>query len=66
MCLDKGYDYDPVRALARQYGFTLHLRQRGEPDKPLKRGKKARRWVVERTHGWIQQVPSSAGALGEA
>jgi transposase len=66
MCLDKGYDYDEVRALARQYGFTLHLRQRGEPDKPLERGQKARRWVVERTHGWIQQVPSSTGALGEA
>jgi transposase len=66
MCLDKGYDYDEVRALAQQYGFTLHLRQRGEPEKPLERGKKARRWVVERTHGWIQQVPPSAGALGEA
>ncbi|ATB34553.1 transposase [Melittangium boletus DSM 14713] len=48
LCLDKGYDYDRVRALAVQYGFTLHLRRRGEPDQPLESGKKARRWVVER------------------
>ncbi|ATB32309.1 transposase [Melittangium boletus DSM 14713] len=66
LCLDKGYDYDRVRALAVQYGFTLHLRRRGEPDQPLESGKKARRWVVERTHGWLQQVSPSAGALGEA
>ncbi len=68
LCLDKGYDYDEVRALADKYGFTLHLRQRGEENKPLERGKrkKARRWVVERTHGWIQQVSPTAGALGEA
>lgn len=66
LCLDRGYDYEAVRALAEEYGFTLHLPRRGEPDKPLEVGKKARRWVVERTQGWIQQVPSPAGALGEA
>jgi putative transposase len=53
LCLDKGYDYDVVRALAQEYGFTLHLRRRGESANPLESGKKARRWVVERTHGWI-------------
>jgi putative transposase len=68
LCLDKGYDYDEVRALAEEYGFTLHQPRRGEPDKPRKRGKgkKARRWVAERSHSWIQQVPSLAGSLGEA
>ncbi|QRN97410.1 transposase [Archangium violaceum] len=52
LCVDKGYDYDEVRALARRYGFTLHQPRRGEPHEPLERGglKKARRWVVERTH----------------
>ncbi len=68
LCLDKGYDYDEVQALAREFGFTLHLRRRGEEQKVLVRSahQKARRWVVERSHSWIQQVPSSAGALGEA
>jgi len=53
LCLDKGYDYDLVRELAKKDGFTLHPRRRGEESKPLESGKKARRWVVERTHGWI-------------
>ena len=68
LCVDKGYDYDEVRALAHTYGFTLHQPRRGEPHQPLEPGgpKKARRWVVERTHSWIRPVPSSAGALGEA
>ncbi len=66
LCLDKGYDYDEVRALAEKYGFTLHLRYRGEEQRGSGKGKKARRWVVERTHSWIQPVPPSAGALGEA
>ena len=68
LCVDKGYDYDEVRSLAHTYGFTLHQPRRGEPHQPLEPGgpKKARRWVVERTHSWIQPIPSSAGALGEA
>ena len=28
LCLDKGYDYDEPRALAEEFGFTLHLRAR--------------------------------------
>ena len=42
--------------------------RRGQPHQALPSGgrKKARRWVVERTHTWIQQIPPSAGALGEA
>jgi putative transposase len=30
LCLDKGFDYDEPRALAEAFGFTLHLRARGE------------------------------------
>jgi putative transposase len=52
LCLDKGYDYDEVRALAQEFAFTLHLRTRGEERRAKIRhaGAKARRWVVERTH----------------
>jgi putative transposase len=49
MCLDKGYDYDDTRELVREFGFTAHVRARGEEAQALKReaGYKARRWVVE-------------------
>jgi putative transposase len=54
ICLDKGYDYEEVRATLREFGFTAHIRARGEEAPALKRhvGAKARRWVVERTHSW--------------
>lgn len=57
MCLDKGYDYEEVRALLEEFGFTAHIRSRGEEAKALKRTArtKARRWVVERTHSWMNR-----------
>jgi putative transposase len=57
LCLDKGYDYDEVRALAEEFGFTAHIRSRGEEAQQLKRKAraKARRWVVERTHSWMNR-----------
>ena len=30
MCLDKGYDYDEVYATLLEFGFTAHVRPRGE------------------------------------
>ena len=57
MCLDKGYDYEEVRALLAEFGFTAHIRARGEEAQALKReaGSRARRWVVERTHSWMNR-----------
>ena len=57
MCLDKGYDYDEVRELLTDFGFTAHIRARGEEATALKQeaGYKARRWVVERTHSWMNR-----------
>ncbi len=57
MCLDKGYDYDDVRAILHEFGFTAHIRSRGEEAKELAReaGKRARRWVVERSHSWLNR-----------
>jgi putative transposase len=56
LCLDKGYDSQEVRNLAQLFGFVTHLRTRGE-ERHAKRtaGKRARRWVVERTHGWLNR-----------
>jgi putative transposase len=57
MCLDKGYDYAEVRDTVREFGFTAHIRARGEEAQALKRqaGFRARRWVVERTHSWMNR-----------
>ena len=57
MCLDKGYDFDEVRELLKEFGFTAHIRTRGEEAETLRRhaGEKARRWVVERAHSWLNR-----------
>ena len=36
MCLDKGYDYGEVRDTLREFGFTAHIRSRGEEAKAIK------------------------------
>lgn len=57
LCLDKGYDYEEVRALLTEFGFTAHIRSRSEEAKELacEAGRRARRWVVERTHSWMNR-----------
>ena len=57
MCMDKGYDYEEVRELLRVFRFTEHIRSRGEEAKAIKKSArfKARRWVVERTHSWLNR-----------
>ena len=57
MCLDKGYDYQEVRATLDEFGFTAHIRARGEEAQAIKHeaGFRARRWVVERAHSWMNR-----------
>jgi len=57
MCLDKGYDYNEVRAILKRFGFTDHISERGVPAPAVKKRKrfKARRWVVERSHSWMNR-----------
>ena len=60
LCLDKGYAYDEVRELAEAFAFTAHIpakKERGQPAAEVKRTarRKARRWVVERTHSWMNR-----------
>ncbi|MDR3159443.1 MAG: transposase [Zoogloeaceae bacterium] len=52
LCLDKGYDFDEARDIAKAFGVTARIRARGEETRAIKQeaGFKARRWVVERTH----------------
>jgi putative transposase len=56
MCLDKGYDYDEARFIVGGYGFTPHIRSRGEEARCIRdEGLEPRRWVVERTHSWMNR-----------
>jgi transposase len=57
LCMDKGYDYDEVRQIVEEFGFTAPIKARGEEAQEIKRkaGFKARRWVVERTHSWMNR-----------
>lgn len=57
ICLDKGYDYDTVRDLVEEFGYTAHILARGEEAHAIKHeaGFKARRWVVERAHSWMNR-----------
>ena len=57
MCLDKGYDFQEVRDILTEFGFTAHIRSRGEEIQELAReaGKKARCWVVGRSHSWMNR-----------
>lgn len=57
LCLDKAYDNAEVRDLVAAYGLTGHIRARGEEiaDKALTPGWRARRWVVEACHSWLNR-----------
>jgi putative transposase len=64
LCLDKGYDFPQVRELVTAYGYTAHIprkKKRNEPGPkrkgPMEKipGYRARRWVVERTHSWMNR-----------
>ena len=55
MCMDKGYDYPEVYELLEEYGYTIHIRVRGEGRRRKIPKYRARRWVVERTHSWMNR-----------
>jgi putative transposase len=57
LCLDAGYDYAASRADAAGRGYEAHIRGRAEEQalKMQEPGWRARRWVVERTHSWLNR-----------
>ena len=57
LCLDKAYDNRETRELVASYRFTPHIRSRGEEinDKVRLPGWRARRWVVEACHSWMNR-----------
>jgi putative transposase len=57
LCLDKGYDSEAVREIVNDKGYIPHIRRIGEEKLNTKGEKRypARRWVVERTLGWLSK-----------
>ncbi len=53
LCLDKGYDYREIYELLDSTDWLSHIRSRGEEITGKKEGVRPRRWVVERTHSWM-------------
>ena len=60
LCLDKGYDNPTGREAARKHGYEAHIRRIGEEklDDCGEKRHPARRWVVERTLGWLSKCRS--------
>jgi transposase len=56
-CADKGYDYPDVRQLIRAKGYIDQILKRGDHNREPERipSRRARRWVVERTHAWLNK-----------
>ena len=55
LCLDAGYDIAFVPTLLDEFGYTPHIRSRREENQAREVGKRPRRWVVERTHSWMNR-----------
>ena len=57
LCADKGYDYPSVRETLNEWGYTIHIPTRGETEgeRLSVPGYRTRRWVVERTHSWMNR-----------
>ena len=66
LCLDKGYDYEAVRETLEAWGYTAHIRCRGEEVQARRAipAYRARRWVVERTHA-DEPLSAAAHPVGE-
>jgi putative transposase len=57
LCADKGYAGKPAEQTIKRCHYIPHVRQRGEETRNAKHGRRhpARRWVVERTHSWLNR-----------
>lgn len=53
ICLDKGYDYPEIDTLLDAYQYVTHIRRKGIDYSLLVPKYRARRWVVERSHSWL-------------
>lgn len=56
LCLDKGYDAGWLKTYLQSSRYEPHIQSRKEEsDASKNKGFKVRRWVVERTHSWMNR-----------
>jgi putative transposase len=58
LCLDKAYAGEPTEQLAKEQGYEVHVPDKANAKKKRKRKggrRKARRWVVEVAHSWLNR-----------
>lgn len=56
LCADKGYDSNQARSALSAAGFVTHILSRGQERAALAMpGYRARRWVVEAAHSWLNR-----------
>lgn len=57
LCLDNGYSGEPAMEIIVLRGFIPHVKGRGQEksEKLVNPNFKARRWVVEVSHSWINR-----------
>lgn len=57
LCADKGYAGDPAQQAIKDRNYVPHVKQRGEEiqEKKTNPDFKARRWVVEVAHSWLNR-----------
>ena len=57
LCADKGYAGQPAQESILGRNYIPHVKQRGEEVAAKKKNPRyrARRWVVERTHSWLNR-----------
>ncbi len=59
LCLDKGYDYSEIDLALQKWQYIPHIRRISEPILPPEnRIHKPKRWVVERSHSWMNNFRS--------
>ena len=58
LCLDKAYDYAEIEQLVADHGYVAHIKHRGQIDQPGigESVYPARRWKVERTISWLNNM----------
>ena len=57
LCADKGYTGEPAQKAIKDRNYIPHVVQRGEEirEKKINPNYKARRWIVEVTHSWLNR-----------
>ena len=67
LCLDKGYDYPEVRRTVDEFGFTAHIRSRGEEAQGHQTGGRFQSPALGGgTHAQLAEpFPAHSGSLGQ-